>query len=1083
MNLKIISAGAGSGKTYRLTSEMVKLLKSGVRASGIIATTFTAKAAAELQERVRTRLLEEGLSKEADDLSNALIGTVHGLGVKLLKRFAYEAGVSPEVEIIADADQQVLFNQSLAMVLHFERVEQMELLCDRLGLNKKVPYDWRKEVKAITEIARTNAFTPQLLQESKLKSIQTFDSYLGDIMPLSLSAYFEQLDGMVKDTIYQLENGKDETKVTKEAVKELKNTRRELKLKGYLYWWEVVKLTKLKVGAKSKDLLEDLTEFASRHDRLEAFKKDIHTYITALFDMATEAMEEFARYKKQRGLIDYTDMEVFIKHLLDHPKVQAVLASELDLLMVDEFQDTSPIQLELFLKLSKLAKHSIWVGDPKQSIYGFRGAEPQLMQAIIQKTGGVKPEDIQEYSWRSREDIVYCTNALFTKAFQKLPPEQVALKPVRTKLKSERCESEPIEVNEALIHWHFRFESEGKSKTTNREWMNNCIASTIQDLLAKQMLVLPKNAKNWQPALPGDFAVLCRSNSECNEVAEALHKMGLKAAIARAGLMNTAEAKLILACLKYILTRQDTLSVAELLLLAANLPIEYIIEDRLKYLKTKEEGLATTAWASNEPFIQRLDMLREQVKELSSSEILNLILDELDLRRIIAAWGSMQQRLDNVDVIRRMAEDYEDRCNRLHSAASLGGFLLWMNEVENLSQDFQSSGESQEAINVLTYHKSKGLEYPIVICHSLEQPLKAEIWGIDIVIERSEIDLDDVLGGRWLRYWVNPYADQYKGTPLFDRLKESPFYLLKKAQAMEEEARLLYVGITRARDYLIFPSRDKPMRWLNRVWQEGNEDFPTLDPESNDTPWYWENKVVPIRSDVFYFDNDFQKKETPLKPITYIEPACGPQSYPTYKIDLRKEDWTSVCAAQTSKLSQYAAALPIADDQKIPQISKAFKAFLVADWLNYPQPERLKMAQEHLQRFGLQEDITATDFVHQSTAYYQEIFGQLRIQAQYRKFPIQLHWDNRLFDTVLDLVLLTPDRVLLYQNSGFSGDAKRWRKHAVESLGAWSYLSKTALQRLFPRKKVETWVHFVIGGSVLLLQTEQVETAAKSLFE
>ena len=68
MPLKIISAGAGSGKTYRLTSEMVALLKDGVRASGIIATTFTRKAANELQERVRVRLLEEGLSQQADDL-------------------------------------------------------------------------------------------------------------------------------------------------------------------------------------------------------------------------------------------------------------------------------------------------------------------------------------------------------------------------------------------------------------------------------------------------------------------------------------------------------------------------------------------------------------------------------------------------------------------------------------------------------------------------------------------------------------------------------------------------------------------------------------------------------------------------------------------------------------------------------------------------------------------------------------------------------------------------------------------------------------------------------------------------------
>jgi len=118
MALRIISAGAGSGKTYRLVEEMVNLLGSDVRASGVIATTFTTKAAAELQERVRIKLLEEGLVDEANALTNALIGTVHGLGVKLLKRFAFLAGVSPQVDIIADEDQQIFFNRSLATVFH-----------------------------------------------------------------------------------------------------------------------------------------------------------------------------------------------------------------------------------------------------------------------------------------------------------------------------------------------------------------------------------------------------------------------------------------------------------------------------------------------------------------------------------------------------------------------------------------------------------------------------------------------------------------------------------------------------------------------------------------------------------------------------------------------------------------------------------------------------------------------------------------------------------------------------------------------------------------------------------------------------
>ena len=119
MNLKIISAGAGSGKTYSLTQKMAKLLMpsedgspSQIRASGILATTFTNKAAAELKERVRVKLLEEGLTEAADELGRAMIGTVHAVGVQMLKRFAFEAGVSPNVDIIAEEDQKTIFNQS-----------------------------------------------------------------------------------------------------------------------------------------------------------------------------------------------------------------------------------------------------------------------------------------------------------------------------------------------------------------------------------------------------------------------------------------------------------------------------------------------------------------------------------------------------------------------------------------------------------------------------------------------------------------------------------------------------------------------------------------------------------------------------------------------------------------------------------------------------------------------------------------------------------------------------------------------------------------------------------------------------------
>ena len=96
-------------------------------------------------------------------------------------------------------------------------------------------------------------------------------------------------------------------------------------------------------------------------------------------------------------MIDFTDQEHLLYDALENPVVESVLRDELDLLMVDEFQDTSPMQLALFLRLAKLAKQVIWVGDVKQAIYGFRGSDPELMQAILKhlKNNGGKTEVLE----------------------------------------------------------------------------------------------------------------------------------------------------------------------------------------------------------------------------------------------------------------------------------------------------------------------------------------------------------------------------------------------------------------------------------------------------------------------------------------------------------------------------------------------------------------------------------------------------------------------------------------------------------------------------------------------------------------
>lgn len=1069
MNIKIISAGAGSGKTYRLTQEMVRLMREGVRASGIIATTFTKKAAAELQERVRVKLLSEGLNEQAEDLTNALVGTVHSLGVKLLQRFAYEAGISPEVAIIAEEDQQILFNQSLATVLNDERVEKMTLLCDRLGLSSNEYFDWRREVRQITEVARANDFSREVLERSRERSFESFRVFLGEPAKKSAEAFNAELSEMLKSSIERLESNADETQVTKNVVKDLVELERDLRLRGELSWRNWAKISKLKPGAKSKDDVAELLDFAKVHEQHPQFQQDIQAFIDQVFELALAALDEFAAYKKQRGLIDYTDMEALIMDLLRDEQVQTVLRNELDLLLVDEFQDTSPMQLEIFLKLSQLARHSIWVGDPKQSIYGFRGAAPELMQAIIEQSGGVKPEDIQENSWRSREDLVYASNAIFVKAFADMPPEQVALIPKRTK------NEEAIEASDALVHWHFEEEEEeGKKRsgrTPGKPWPENCTAFALREWLQRKVYVLPKGEKGHRPAQPGDVAILCRSNTDCQNMAEALNRAGFKVAIARAGLLNTAEAKLVLACLKYLLNYHDSLSVAEILLLGAGKDIETIVEDRLDYLKNYDAGEITNRWATNDFLIRRLDELRTETIELSSAEILDLLVEDLDLRRRIVSWGKANQRLDNLDVLRKLALQYEEACNRLQSAASLGGLLLWLNELESEERDFQAAGESTEAINVMTYHRSKGLEWPIVVCYNLEKDIRTELWGLNIEQEEgTQVDLNNILSNRWLRYWVNPYDKQFKGTPLAERLAQSEVQAKKIAQATQEENRLLYVGLTRARDYLIFPTTNTPTKWLNRAWHEGKDDYPTLDASVSDTPWECAGAILTKETETFTFSRDFEVLDIEESEILFLEPRAGKQKHIPLYIDTWKENLQDqIPSFNTGELMTYASAFHIesllAD---FNQISRAVKAFFHAWQPDYDANELKAITEGLLQRFEVEEWLSAEHLLPAGQAFRDFLDQYFQEPFYHQRYPLRHFHGVRIFEREIDLLLESDDGIALIQFSSYAGDMKRYRAKAAE-MAPFLYFSKAGVQQVFQEENIRTFVHFVLNGAMVEL--------------
>jgi hypothetical protein len=687
------------------------------------------------------------------------------------------------------------------------------------------------------------------------------------------------------------------------------------------------------------------------------------------------------------------------------------------------------------------------------------------MQAIIRASGGVREENILKTSWRSRADLVYAANAVFTKAFTDLPPEQIVLTPHFTKEKEEKIAKD---LPPAIHHWHFKSELDDR-KQPGKPWLENCIADQTGVLLAQQWPVFNKKRDAIRPVCPGDIAILCRNNRDCAAVAEALHRRGLKASISRSGLLETPEARFTLAGLKYLLTPSDALSVAEILVISGTKTLEQVVNERLEWLHyaapaTVEEVEKVVRWG-DALLIHQLDALRPRTADLSASEILNLMLDELDVRRIMVRLGHAAQRLDNLERLRHYALEYESACSRLHSAASLGGFLIWLNRIGEAEADEQGSGESDDAVKVLTYHRSKGLEYPVTICHNMDQPLREQIWGLNLVAENPEPDLNDILGQRWLRFWVNPYADQFKKTRLEATLQDSDIWAKARRTAIEEEARLLYVGLTRARDYLIFPTGSRGTGWLNRVFNHGNEEIPVLDIHSDETPFYHEGQVIYCRSEILYKPKDFPEQPEDATPIPFAAPRAGRNPVPRATLLIAPSENPPLNAPLTFGEPLAFGSWLEWKTECPPELSKAVQAFMTADHPSLPRPERLAMAQMQLLLNGCTDYLDPERLLQQSDAFQAWMQQHHIVGNHYAKYPLEGHYNRRIVKTEADLLIKSPERTVIFQFSGPTDGMKKWKNTAQNMASGLGWM-RWLLEQLHPPLQPEIWIVFPFEGQL-----------------
>ena len=787
--LTFISAGAGSGKTHRLTSLLHEELSSKrVHPSGVIATTFTRKAATELRERVRGYLLKQGEHSLANAMGQARIGTVNAVCGDLLRRFSFEAGMPAEQTVLEEEQTTLLLKQAIDMVQDGAEAAALVALRSRLGIDDK---DWAEDFEDLVAAVRANAIDPSTLATMAQENA---DDVLGHFPKPTADDLTRDLMNAIDGAIPGLRAGAAAVKKTATYLEVAEKLQRGLR-HADAAWSEWVKLSKEDPAKGLLPLVQPIQEIAARVPQHPQLHADIRDYLHRQFALCAKVLDVYAEMKSDRAVIDFTDQERLLLQLLDHPFVAATLQEELDLLMVDEFQDTSPIQLALFLRLTQFAKQVVWVGDVKQAIYGFRGSDTELMQAILKELtamGGTKER--LDHSWRSRKPLVHLVNAAFVPAFtDSLTPEDIELHPQRT----EALDDPPYGV------WRL---------PGNIDQQVHALGAALRELVRSGYRIFDKPTKSIRPLRLGDIVILRKANDNVTKTALALRGVGIPAMTAQPGLLATPEAVLALACLRRLNDPGDTIASAEIISLGdCSEPEDWVI-DRLAWL---ESGGDPTRWRESgdnpHPLLQRLTGLREELPVMSPAEALETVIADCQLPGIVLRWKPSADvgrvRLANLDTLVEMARQYETICEGARHAASVSGLLLWF-DAQAAAKGDNLALPAIDAVQVMTHHKAKGLEWPVVILMDTHGDVKDALWDSLRAGSRQAITASDPLRDRMLRLWPWPFGKQ-KNLPLADEISRTAVGQTFRKVAIEESKRVLYVSMTRARDLMIIAVPDK----------------------------------------------------------------------------------------------------------------------------------------------------------------------------------------------------------------------------------------------------------------------------------
>ena len=838
----IVSAGAGSGKTRVLVERFLRLLEENAdwRVSDIVAVTFTEKAAREMVSRIRreirsridrSRLAEERRRwrEHRNALDSARIGTIHSLCSAILRAHPAEAGLDPAFDIIDEIEGAALLDQAIQDAIEQAAsspldsgaiVEVFAYLSPRevQGAIKSLIYDGERARRAIDQIGDYDAkdiiqFWRKALDESRAtqaRSLIEQESWERDVRTLRSFAASdptdrrEQCRARVVDLLDEIDGS-----IGIETAALLLELASSINLQG---------------GSKKKWASEEefkaVTEALRRLREAVRGKKLLALELNEADEEAAEAVwrlarlyhlarERFSSLKQGRQRLDFNDLEEMTEQLLSsHDEVCERYARAegglIKALMVDEFQDTSPIQKRILWKIAPRSNELFIIGDAKQSIYRFRGADVTVFHDARDEFRSNGREVGMDACFRTHKRLVDFTNHIFPAVFTRESRYDTDYETMSAS-RAPAASSPSVELH--IIAQDKEAEARLLADEL-REMEAALIAERIKEIRERGEVMVCGEGEA-RAAEYGDFALLFQASTNFEIYEQALAAAHVPyVTIAGRGFYNRQEITDLSNLLAFLANPSDSLRLAAALrspmfalsdetllrLAITRRPLwESLCDEQMEIAADEREAVAFARGV--------LKQLRAVAGRMSAAETIVTALAQTGYQATLMALPYGERRSANI-------EKFIEQARALPSI-TLSDLVERIKDLKfREAREGEATVEEAGAVRLMTIHKSKGLEFPIV-------------WIVDATYaggrDRSLVAAHPDLG-----IAVDVRSDQERGDESVRPASFDMIRLVEEEMDLSEKNRLLYVAATRARDHLIISGALRSARivgdhWLGRI--------------------------------------------------------------------------------------------------------------------------------------------------------------------------------------------------------------------------------------------------------------------------